>query len=52
MKKILSVICFLFILGQGNARADLLLDPYIGYVISQQENEISGVTLDYTKQEL
>lgn len=49
MKKILSVICFLFILGQGSAKADLLLDPYIGYGIGQQELEQSGVTAEYTQ---
>ena len=48
MKKILSVICFLFIFGQGSAKADLLLEPYIGYGIGQQEREVSGVSLDYT----
>jgi hypothetical protein len=49
MKKILSVICFLFILGQGTSHAGLLLEPYIGYSINQQEQDTVLGTQEYTQ---
>tara|TARA_B100000925_G_scaffold291678_1_gene280713 strand:+ start:1454 stop:1999 length:546 start_codon:yes stop_codon:yes gene_type:complete len=49
MKKILSVICFLFIFGQESAKADLLLEPYIGYSINQQEQDTALGTQEFTQ---
>lgn len=49
MKKILSIICFLFVFGQEKANASFLVDPYIGYAIGQMELEQSGVTAEYTQ---
>ena len=36
MKKILSMICFLFLFGT-KSEAGMMIDPYIGYAINQQE---------------
>tara|TARA_B100000927_G_C16413511_1_gene448264 strand:+ start:51 stop:596 length:546 start_codon:yes stop_codon:yes gene_type:complete len=49
MKKILSIICFLFIFGQGKANASLLVDPYIGYAINQQEQDTQFGTQEFTQ---